>query len=190
MEAWKLLIGSDIGLLSLFTIGFVRSDGHSIWYGYARKHMPQKTPVTRSRRYLTARLPGSAKCGKSSGCCGPRFWSPESPKELFFTVFDPQELYLFGEPVHFSKICNLFNRFLRLLGSLCSVQPDDMFSPAQRGRGQQGCGRPPAPGRQHRQLGPPVSARWLDPPDCLRCGCRVGAGLTIPAEGAVATLYR
>ncbi len=23
MEAWKLLIGSDIGLLSLFTIGFV-----------------------------------------------------------------------------------------------------------------------------------------------------------------------
>jgi len=23
MEAWKLLLGSDIGLLSLFTIGFV-----------------------------------------------------------------------------------------------------------------------------------------------------------------------
>ncbi|MBN8475585.1 DUF3149 domain-containing protein [Sulfuritalea sp.] len=23
MEAWKLLVGSDIGLLSLFTIGFV-----------------------------------------------------------------------------------------------------------------------------------------------------------------------
>lgn len=23
MEAWKLLIGSDIGLMSLFTIGFV-----------------------------------------------------------------------------------------------------------------------------------------------------------------------
>jgi hypothetical protein len=23
MEAWKLLIGSDIGLISLFTIGFV-----------------------------------------------------------------------------------------------------------------------------------------------------------------------
>jgi ABC-type phosphate transport system permease subunit len=27
MEAWKLLIGSDIGLMSLFTIGFVIAMG-------------------------------------------------------------------------------------------------------------------------------------------------------------------
>ena len=40
MEAWKLLIGSDIGLLSLFTIGFVVVMGAYI-YGYARKHMEE-----------------------------------------------------------------------------------------------------------------------------------------------------
>jgi len=40
MEAWKLLIGSDIGLLSLFTIGFVVVMGVYL-YGYARKHMDE-----------------------------------------------------------------------------------------------------------------------------------------------------
>ncbi|MCE9570044.1 MAG: DUF3149 domain-containing protein [Rhodocyclales bacterium] len=40
MEAWKLLIGSDIGLLSLFTIGFVVVMGIYL-YGYARKHMEE-----------------------------------------------------------------------------------------------------------------------------------------------------
>jgi hypothetical protein len=40
MEAWKLLIGSDIGLLSLFTIGFVVVIGVYL-YGYARKHMEE-----------------------------------------------------------------------------------------------------------------------------------------------------
>jgi len=40
MEAWKLLIGSDIGLLSLFTIGFVVVMGVYL-YGYARKHMEE-----------------------------------------------------------------------------------------------------------------------------------------------------
>lgn len=40
MEAWKLLIGSDIGLLSLFTIGFVVVMGIYM-YGYARKHMEE-----------------------------------------------------------------------------------------------------------------------------------------------------
>ncbi|MDP1984252.1 MAG: DUF3149 domain-containing protein [Sulfuritalea sp.] len=40
MEAWKLLIGSDIGLLSLFTIGFVVVMGVYI-YAYARKHMEE-----------------------------------------------------------------------------------------------------------------------------------------------------
>ena len=40
MEAWKLLIGSDIGLLSLFTIGFVVVMGIYL-YGYARKHMDE-----------------------------------------------------------------------------------------------------------------------------------------------------
>lgn len=40
MEAWKLLIGSDIGLLSLFTIGFVVVMGVYL-YGYAKKHMEE-----------------------------------------------------------------------------------------------------------------------------------------------------
>lgn len=40
MEAWKLLIGSDIGLLSLFTIGFVVVIGVYL-YGYAKKHMEE-----------------------------------------------------------------------------------------------------------------------------------------------------
>ena len=40
MEAWKLLIGSDIGLLSVFTIGFVVVIGVYL-YGYARKHMEE-----------------------------------------------------------------------------------------------------------------------------------------------------
>jgi hypothetical protein len=40
MEAWKLLIGSDIGLLSLFTIGFVVVMGIYL-YGYAKKHMEE-----------------------------------------------------------------------------------------------------------------------------------------------------
>jgi len=40
MEAWKLLIGTDIGLLSLFTIGFVVVMGIYL-YGYARKHMDE-----------------------------------------------------------------------------------------------------------------------------------------------------
>ncbi len=40
MEAWKLLIGSDIGLLSLFTIGFVVAMGIYL-YGYVRKHMEE-----------------------------------------------------------------------------------------------------------------------------------------------------
>ena len=40
MEAWKLLIGSDIGLLSLFTIGFVVAMGVYL-YGYAKKHMEE-----------------------------------------------------------------------------------------------------------------------------------------------------
>lgn len=40
MEAWKLLIGTDIGLLSLFTIGFVVVMGVYL-YGYAKKHMEE-----------------------------------------------------------------------------------------------------------------------------------------------------
>ncbi|HEY3432418.1 MAG TPA: DUF3149 domain-containing protein [Rhodocyclaceae bacterium] len=35
--AWKLLFGSDIGLLSLFTIGFVVVMGGYL-YRFARKH--------------------------------------------------------------------------------------------------------------------------------------------------------
>jgi hypothetical protein len=40
MEAWKLLLGSDIGLLSLFTIGFVVFMGVYL-YRYAGKHMEE-----------------------------------------------------------------------------------------------------------------------------------------------------
>lgn len=36
MEAWKLLIGSDIGLMSLFTIGFVIVIGF-VMIGFYRK---------------------------------------------------------------------------------------------------------------------------------------------------------
>jgi hypothetical protein len=36
MEAWKLLIGSDIGLMSLFTIGFVIAMAIYL-VGYAKK---------------------------------------------------------------------------------------------------------------------------------------------------------
>lgn len=36
MEAWKLLVGSDIGLLSLFTIGFVIVIGIYLFM-YAKK---------------------------------------------------------------------------------------------------------------------------------------------------------
>jgi hypothetical protein len=36
MEAWKLLIGSDIGLMSLFTIGFVVVMGF-YFISYAKK---------------------------------------------------------------------------------------------------------------------------------------------------------
>ncbi|MBK9019900.1 MAG: DUF3149 domain-containing protein [Sulfuritalea sp.] len=36
MEAWKLLVGSDIGLLSLFTIGFVIVMG-IYFIAYAKK---------------------------------------------------------------------------------------------------------------------------------------------------------
>jgi hypothetical protein len=36
MEAWKLLIGSDIGLMSLFTIGFCVVMGFYL-IGYAKK---------------------------------------------------------------------------------------------------------------------------------------------------------
>jgi hypothetical protein len=36
MEAWKLLIGSDIGLMSLFTIGFCVVMGFYL-VGYAKK---------------------------------------------------------------------------------------------------------------------------------------------------------
>ncbi|HZV55837.1 MAG TPA: DUF3149 domain-containing protein [Rhodocyclaceae bacterium] len=38
MDAIKLLFGSDIGLLSVFTIGFVVVMAVYL-YGYARKHM-------------------------------------------------------------------------------------------------------------------------------------------------------
>lgn len=37
MEAWKLLIGSDIGLMSLFTIGFVIAMGVWMTGFYKRK---------------------------------------------------------------------------------------------------------------------------------------------------------
>lgn len=36
MEAWKLLIGSDIGLMSLFTIGFVIVIG-GVMIGFYKK---------------------------------------------------------------------------------------------------------------------------------------------------------
>jgi hypothetical protein len=38
--AWKLLFSSDIGLLSVFTIGFVVVMGVYL-YGYAKKHMEE-----------------------------------------------------------------------------------------------------------------------------------------------------
>ena len=42
MEAWKLLIGSDIGLLSLFTIGFVIVMG--VWMiGFYKKKIEEDT---------------------------------------------------------------------------------------------------------------------------------------------------
>jgi hypothetical protein len=37
MEAWKLLIGSDIGLMSLFTIGFVIVIGFVMLNFYKKK---------------------------------------------------------------------------------------------------------------------------------------------------------
>ncbi len=37
MEAWKLLLGSDIGLLSLFTIGFVVVMAFYL-VGFVKKH--------------------------------------------------------------------------------------------------------------------------------------------------------
>ncbi len=37
MEAWKLLIGSDIGLMSLFTIGFVIVIGFVMLGFYKKK---------------------------------------------------------------------------------------------------------------------------------------------------------
>jgi hypothetical protein len=40
MEAWKLLFGSDIGLLSLFTIGFMIVMGGYL-YVYVKKHMEE-----------------------------------------------------------------------------------------------------------------------------------------------------
>lgn len=38
--AWKELLSTDIGLLSLFTIGFVLVMGVYL-YGYAKKHMEE-----------------------------------------------------------------------------------------------------------------------------------------------------
>lgn len=40
MEAIKLLFGSDIGLLSVFTIGFIIVMAIFL-FGFARKHMDQ-----------------------------------------------------------------------------------------------------------------------------------------------------
>ncbi len=37
MEAWKLLFGSDIGLMSVFTIGFVIVIGAYMGYYYNKK---------------------------------------------------------------------------------------------------------------------------------------------------------
>jgi hypothetical protein len=40
MEAWKLLIGSDIGLMSLFTIGFVIVIGF-VMVGFYKKKVEE-----------------------------------------------------------------------------------------------------------------------------------------------------
>ena len=44
--AWKILFGSDIGLLSLFTIGFVIVMGAYI-YRYASKHAEEDAKKAR-----------------------------------------------------------------------------------------------------------------------------------------------
>ena len=50
---------------------------------------------------------------------------------LFFTLIDPQELYLFGEPVELFANDRVLARLLRLLGRLRRVQPVYLFHPAR-----------------------------------------------------------
>jgi len=64
---------------------------------------------------------------------------------LFFTVIDPQELYLFGEPVHLSKIADLLDRLPWFLGHLRWVESADMLPATKRCRGEQGRGAGSSP---------------------------------------------
>jgi hypothetical protein len=55
---------------------------------------------------------------------------------LFFTVIDPQELYLFGEPVHLSKIATYSIGFFGFWAVCAASSLMTWFSAAQRGGSQ------------------------------------------------------
>jgi hypothetical protein len=65
---------------------------------------------------------------------------------LFFTVVNPQELYLFGEPVHFSTLATLSIGFLSFWAICAGSSLFTCFLQKTPGEinGRGGCGQPPA----------------------------------------------
>ena len=57
----------------------------------------------------------------------PSFLAAAAGNAVFFTVFDPSELVVFGEPVQASRI-GLFHRFFQPVGDHDTEQPVDAFS--------------------------------------------------------------
>ena len=56
---------------------------------------------------------------------------------VFFTLIDPQELYLFGEPVELFADRHLLHRLLCLLGTVRRFQHVHLLHPALLARDQQ-----------------------------------------------------
>lgn len=66
----------------------------------------------------------------------PSFLIAGIAEAVFFTVINPQELYLFGKAVELLGHRNLLNRLLRLLDTLRGLQSGHTLLPAQCGRSE------------------------------------------------------